>query len=145
MRERDVVYVTTLSTAKINVVIWKTVRRKLFSKVLTFSWNYTAFEVRLFMWKHFESVLIDMNEAFTENITHEQRVGGGVGGGGGVGVTITVIALLNNFNIPCPSARSAIMIVKVQLECQLNIRLSMLLKSVLFRTECLDFTSRCQF
>jgi len=34
------------------------------------------------------------------------------GGRGFVGVTITVTALLNNFNMPCPSARSAIMITK---------------------------------
>ena len=52
-----------------------------------------------------------------------------VGVGRGGGVTITVIALLNNFNVPsfpCPSPGSAIMIVKVQLECQLNIRISLL-------------------
>jgi hypothetical protein len=39
-----------------------------------------------------------------------------VGAGGLVGVTIAVTAVLNNFNIPCPSARSAIMIIKVQSE-----------------------------
>jgi hypothetical protein len=62
-----------------------------------------------------------------------------------VGVTIAVTALLNNFNILCPSARSAIMIIKVQSESQLSSKLSVLQKSVLLRTECLDFALRCHF
>jgi len=45
---------------------------------------------------------------------------------GVVGVTITVTALLNNFNIPCPSARSAIMITKVQSESELSSKLPVL-------------------
>jgi len=42
--------------------------RKLFSELLPFSSNYTAFEVRPFMLKPLESVLIDMNDAFSENM-----------------------------------------------------------------------------
>ena len=66
------------------------------------------------MLKPLESVLIDMNDAFTENIGRRMGLswGGGCGREGIVGVTITVTALLNNFNIPCPSARSAVMIIK---------------------------------
>jgi hypothetical protein len=84
------------------------------------------------MLKSLESVLIDMNDAFAGNIGRRMGLScwGGVGGRGGrkgfVGVTITVTALLNNFNIPCPSARSAIMITKVQFESQLNSKPSVL-------------------
>jgi hypothetical protein len=63
------------------------------------------------MLKPLESALIDMNDAFTEYIGRRMGLGWG---GGVVGVTITVTTLLNNFNIPCPSARSAILIIKVQ-------------------------------
>jgi len=103
--------------------------RKLFSELLPFSSNYTAFEVRPFMLKPLESVLIDMNDAFTENMGRRMGLSWWVGCGRWwevVGVTITVTALLNNFNIPCPSARSAIMITKVQSESQLSSKLSVL-------------------
>jgi len=81
------------------------------------------------MLKPLESVLIDMNDAFTENIRRRMGLSWGDVGGGGwgfVGVTITVTALLNNFNIPCPSARNAIMIIKVQSESQLFSKLPVL-------------------
>ena len=56
--------------------------RKLFSELLPFFSNYTAFEVGPFMLKPLESVLIDVNDAFSGSFGRRMGLSWGCGGCG---------------------------------------------------------------